>query len=261
MSRKPTISIYGLTGCAGDQLCILNLEDELLDILGAVDIHSFVMAQTGNAEDHVDIALVEGAVTQPHDEEHLLQIRERCDILVALGSCAVWGGVNALKNDVNRRNLIDLVYGEDNESVEFQTPAPLSEFVKVDFEITGCPVEKHEVVSALASLIHGDLPLIPNYSICHECKIKENRCLLLDGIFCQGPVCRAGCGARCPTLGQPCIGCRGPVIEANIASQVQILRDKGFSDLDILYRLRTFAYPAKVMEGLKDRILVKSTEE
>ena len=246
---KPSISIYGLTSCAGDQLLILNCEDELLDILGAVDIHSFVMAQSGNIEDKVDIALVEGTVVQPHDEEHLLAIRDHCDLLVAIGTCAVWGGVVACRNDAKRRNLIDMVYGRNNKSVQFLTPSPLSDFVKVDFAIPGCPIEKTEIIRALASLLHGDLPLIPTYPVCFECKMKENRCLLVEeGAFCQGPLSRAGCGALCPSLGQPCIGCRGPVDDPNIASEVTILKEKGYSDLDIMYRLRTFAYPATVSE-------------
>jgi coenzyme F420-reducing hydrogenase gamma subunit len=246
---KPSVSIYGLTGCAGDQLVILNCEDELLDILGAVDIHSFEMAQSRNVEDKVDIALVEGTVVDSHDEERLFKIRENSNLLVAMGTCAVWGGIVACKNDASRRSLVDIVYGRNNKSVKFQTPLPLSHFVKVDFAIPGCPIEKSEIIRALASLVHGDLPLLPTYPVCFECKMKENRCLLIEeGAFCQGPLSRAGCGALCPSMGQACIGCRGPVDEANISSEIDILREKGYSDLDILYRLRTFAYPAKAMD-------------
>lgn len=246
---KPKISIYGLTGCAGDQLLILNLEDELLDILGAVDIHSFEMAQSRNVEDKVDIALVEGTVVDAHDEARLRKIRENCDLLVAIGTCAVWGGVVACRNDANRRSLVDMVYGKENKSVKFQTPLPLSHFVKVDCSIPGCPIEKSEILQALASLLRGDLPVIPTYPVCFECKMKENRCLLIeDGAFCQGPLTRAGCGALCPSRGQVCIGCRGPVDEANVSSEVEILKEKGYTDQDILHRIRTFAFPAKVME-------------
>lgn len=254
--KKPTISIYGLTGCAGDQLAILNCEDELLEILGAVDIHSFIMAQTGNIEDKVDIAFVEGTVVQPHDEERLLHIRENCDTLVAIGTCAVWGGIPACANNRVRRNLIDRVYGKENQSVKTQTPSPLSAFVKVDYSIPGCPIEKLEIIHSIASLLRGDLPLIPNYPVCFECKMNENRCLLVEeGKFCQGPLSRAGCGARCPGVGQPCIGCRGPVEEANVASEVTVLKEKGYTDLDILYRLRTFAYPAPAMKGIRDKAM------
>lgn len=255
---KPSVSIYGLTSCAGDQLAILNCEDELLDILGAIDLHSFVMAQTGNVEDKVNISLVEGTVVQPHDEEKLKKIRANCDLLIAIGTCAVWGGIVAYKNDVKRRNLIDIVYGKENKSIKFQTPSPLSDFVKVDFGIPGCPIEKHEIIYSIASLLHGDIPLIPNYAVCMECRMRENRCLLIeDGAFCMGPLSRAGCDARCPSLGQPCIGCRGPVDDANVASEVVVLKEKGYSDLDILYRLRTFAFPAKEFKVIPEKISIK----
>ncbi len=259
MSEKPSLSIYGLTGCAGDQLTILNCEDELLEIFDAVDIHSFVMAQTGNVEDKVDVALVEGSVTQPHDKEHLLQIRENCKMLVAIGTCAVWGGVNALRNDADRRQLINIVYGPENKSVKYREPAPLSAFVHVDYAIPGCPVEKSEILHALACLAQGVAPVIPNYSVCHECKIRENRCLLMeDGAFCMGPITRGGCGSKCPNLGRPCIGCRGPVADANILSEAKILREKGYGYPEILRRLQTFAYPANAVNEVRKKFLLDS---
>jgi len=91
---KPSVGIYGLTGCAGDQLALLNCENELLDITGAVNLKFFPMAMTGNDEDSpLDIVFVEGSVVQPEDEQMLRKLRDRADLLIALGTCAVWGGV------------------------------------------------------------------------------------------------------------------------------------------------------------------------
>ena len=78
MKTKPTIGIFGLTGCAGDQLVILNCEDELLEIFERVDVKDFAMAMSGN--DHhcpLDVALVEGSVVTPDDEQMLKEIRTR----------------------------------------------------------------------------------------------------------------------------------------------------------------------------------------
>ncbi len=230
---KPTIAVYGLTCCAGCQLNILNCEDELLELARAVDIKSFIMAQTGNVECEIDIAFVEGAVAGERNLEQLKDIRGRAGLLIALGTGACWGCVQAMINDVPREEVLTDIYGEgvlDNPFYECFEPKPLRDFVKVDFEIVGCPIEQSQFLQAVTSLLHGDLPLLPTYALCTECKFKENECLLVErGLLCLGPVTKAGCGARCPTNNLPCEGCRGPVYEANLASEVDILVEKGYT--------------------------------
>ena len=240
---KPTVGIYGLTGCAGDQLAILNCEDELLDIAGSLEIRFFPMAMTGNDEDcPLDIAFVEGAVVQPEDEEMLRRLRDRAKLLVAIGTCAVWGGVQAMKNEISREEMKQQVYGPAGKVFETIAAQPLSHFVKVDMSVSGCPIEKEQLLQAVAALLHGDLPRLPNYAVCAECKMAENPCVLIEkGQLCLGPITVAGCSARCPSHNRPCIGCRGPVGEANVSSEIEILKEKGFTWVDIQNRLRTFA--------------------
>jgi len=247
---KPKVGVYGLTGCAGDQLVILNCEDELLEIAGALDIKSFSMAASGGDEDcPLDIAFVEGTVVQPEDKRLLRRVRERAELLVAIGTCAVWGGVPAMRNEVGPEELRMSVYGAAGKVFQCIPPRPLSSFVKVDLAIPGCPIEKEQLLQGIASLLHGDLPRLPKYAVCTECKMAEYPCLLVEqGRLCLGPVTVAGCKARCPAHGRPCIGCRGPVEDANIASEVKVLQEKGYSWLDIQNRLRTFAALAKPLE-------------
>ena len=243
---KPSVGIYGLTGCAGDQLALLNCEDELLAITGAVNLKFFPMAQSCNDEEGpLDIAFVEGAVVQPEDEQMLKKLRDRAKLLIALGTCAAWGGVQAMKNEVPREELKRKVYGPQGEIFETIPAAPLGHFVKVDLAISGCPVEKQQLLQAVASLLHGDLPRLPTYAVCTECKMAENSCVLIEkGQLCLGPITVAGCNARCPSHNRPCIGCRGPVEEANVSSEITVLKERGFTWADIQNRLRTFAAEA-----------------
>jgi sulfhydrogenase subunit delta len=119
---------------------------------------------------------------------------------------------------------------------------PLSKYVHVDAAITGCPIEKHELLDALANLLRGQLPVVPQYAVCAECKARENECLLVGrDAFCCGPVTVAGCHARCISLGVPCIGCRGPVSGANYASAAGMYAQKGYCEQDIKARLNWFA--------------------
>jgi coenzyme F420-reducing hydrogenase gamma subunit len=236
---KPTVGIFGLTGCAGDQLVILNCEDRLMDIVALLDVRDFLMASSENdAGCQLDIALVEGAVLTRHDAERLKTIRKRSKALVALGTCAVWGGVAAM----DRARLLDEVYGEGHPDYDSTPAQALHEVVKVDLNITGCPIEKEEFVAAIAALLNGDAPLAAEYPVCTECRMRENNCLLTEhGELCCGPLTAAGCAARCPELRIACVGCRGPVADANSASLMAEFEQRGFDRQDIAARLRTFA--------------------
>ena len=250
--RKPKVGVYGLTSCAGDQLAILNMEDELLNLAGAIEIVDFPMAMSGNDQKTpLDVAFVEGSVVNSHDVEYLKKIRERASLLVAIGTCAVWGGVPAMANEIPREELKQKVYGAAGKDFDSIPAQPLSSFVKVDFNIPGCPMEKGHFLRAAASLLHGDLPLLPTYAVCQECKIKENICLLKEkDQLCMGPITVAGCEALCPSHSVPCQGCRGPLEEANIASEVNLFREKGYTVEDIRKRLRVYAAPAEVIQSV-----------
>jgi len=246
--QKANIGIYGLTGCAGDQLTILNCEDELLDILSSVNLKSFIMAQTENEECELDIAFVDGTVTQERDLKTLKEIRKRSCLLIAIGTCAVWGGVAAMRNDIPREVIKKKVYDINGEFLKSLKVLPLSSYVKVDFNITGCPIEKDEFLKSIACLLHGDLPVLPQYPVCTECKMNEYECLLVKHKkICLGPITIAGCKARCPSLNIPCSGCRGPVDKANIASEIDLLKEKGFMLQEIKNKLNTFAAPAGII--------------
>ncbi|HEV2447892.1 MAG TPA: hypothetical protein VGS58_18310 [Candidatus Sulfopaludibacter sp.] len=239
---KPTVGIFGLTGCAGDQLGILNCEDQLLDLVALVDIRDFVMASSQNQTGPLDLALVEGAVLTKRDEEDLRAVRARAKTLIALGTCAVWGGVAAMDRGSDRAALLREVYGEMGGKYDAAPARALHEVVPVDVNIAGCPVEKEQLLSAIAGLLNGDPPVLPTYPVCTECRMREYNCLLMErGELCCGPITAAGCGARCPGLRVPCVGCRGPARDENIPSLLAAFEQKGFDRRHIAARLRTFA--------------------
>ncbi|MCC7174433.1 MAG: hypothetical protein IT159_04490 [Bryobacterales bacterium] len=240
---KPTLGVFGLTGCAGDQLVILNCEDELLELTELVDIKDFLMASSGNDTScQLDVALVDGAVLSQRDEDMLKRIRERSRLLVALGTCAVWGGVASLDRNQDRTRLLEDVYGEMGKKYDSLPARALHEVVNVDLSITGCPIEKDQLISAVASLLQGDPPLYPKYPVCTECRMREYNCLLIErGEICCGPLTVAGCQARCPGLNVPCVGCRGPADDANVESAMNMFGEKGIPREEIAAKLRTFA--------------------
>jgi sulfhydrogenase subunit delta len=243
MSDAPKVGIFGLTGCAGDQLVILNCEDELLDIAGALDIRDFLTASSRNdTECPLDIALVEGAVLSRRDEETLRRIRDRSRLLVAIGTCAVWGGIAAMDRGLDRRRLVEDVYGRGGADWDTMPARALHEVVDVDLAVTGCPIEKDEIIKAVANLLNGNPPLPVQAPVCTECRMRENNCLLIErGVPCLGPVTVGGCDARCPTLGIPCVGCRGPARDANMKSAMTLFEENGIPREEAEAKLRTFA--------------------
>lgn len=239
-SQKPRIAIFSLTGCEGCSLAILELEDQLLDILGAVEIVNFREGMTERAWD-IDIGFVDGAVSTPHDEEEARHFRACCKTLVAVGACACLGGVNTLKNYQQSDECRNYVYGD--KAIYFPTSdaRPLSAVVKVDFELPGCPMVREEFLRFVNYTLNGRTFRLPDYPVCVECKKAGNRCLYESGQTCLGPITRAGCAAICPHYGSKCEGCRGIVSKEALQAFSQNMRSLyGVSMDEVQAGLRLF---------------------
>jgi coenzyme F420-reducing hydrogenase gamma subunit len=222
---KPKVAFFDFACCEGCQLCALDLTPEqLLDLVGAVDIVEFREAISEKAEDGYDVALIEGSITRESDIPRLQKIRDTASILVAFGACAHIGGINAIKNFQLKEEYQQEVYPSDPTKYETAEARAVSEVVQVDAFIPGCPIDTGEFVRVVKNLVLGKKPDIPDYPVCVECKQKENVCAYEKGMICLGPVIRAGCGARCPSNGWYCFGCRGLITEPNVNSQQDIMQ-------------------------------------
>jgi len=236
---KPKVGVFGFTGCGGCQLEILNLEDQLLDLVNAVEIVNFTEAVTEHS-DNYEIALVEGSITTSHGVDRIKKIRDIAKIVVAIGSCAVTGGLNCMANRYGLEKAKELVYGKKKSWIDSIGVKPVDEYIKVDYYARGCPPNKFEIVDIIRSLIVGRKPEIPDYPVCVECKRNGNTCLYEFGITCLGPVTRAGCNSRCPNSGAGCDGCRGLIDNPNVNAQKDLLRKYGLTVEDILTRFNFY---------------------
>ena len=214
---KPRVAIFDFACCEGCQLQIVNLEEELLDLIGAVNVVEWREAMSEQSRKY-DIAIIEGSITRPEDESRLELIRSRAKILIALGACATIGGINKLKNNFELDEVKRYVYGKDASMPHLDTTATkaVDEVVEVDYKVHGCPIDRHEFTYIIRCLLIGKKPEIPEWPVCVECKAKGNPCLWDYGQVCIGPIIRAGCGARCPSSGFRCFGCRGYIDNPNI---------------------------------------------
>ena len=229
---KPRVGVYGFTGCAGDQLVIIHTEDEILNLFGAANIKSFVMASSKPDESELDVALVEGSVSTEEQKEHLLDIRKRAKIVVAIGNCAVNGGPQAMfVGDGKYDERMNKVYGEMKFFIPPMEAKPIDAFVTVDYYLPGCPIDSDGVFALLARLIHGAAPEPFPHPVCHECKLNDNMCRLLNKEFCLGPLTVGGCGSICINHGVPCVGCWGVNTDGNFKSHLDLLGSIYFDPL------------------------------
>ncbi len=241
MARKPRIAVWKFASCDGCQLSLLDLEDHLLELAGAVEIAYFLEASRATHPGPYDVSLVEGSITTPHDRRRILQIRRQSRFLVTIGACATAGGIQALRNFRNVQEFLRLVYAHPEYIDTLEHSHPVADFVPVDFELRGCPVNKYQLLEVISALLAGRRPRIPRYSLCQECKRKGVPCVMITrNQPCLGPVTQAGCGALCPSYHRACFGCFGPAEHPNVASLVREFKTRGQSPEAVVRLLRTF---------------------
>ncbi|MEI7787218.1 MAG: NADH:ubiquinone oxidoreductase [Chlorobiaceae bacterium] len=224
--NKLKIASFDFTCCEGCQLQLANRESSLTDFLELLDIRNFREISSEQHNDY-DIALIEGSVSRQDEVERLEAIRRQATTLVAFGTCACFGGVNSLKNKFPLKESVTEVYR--GMLIETSPVRKISEIVKVDLFIPGCPVNKEEVERIVVSLVTSSLVSLPKYPVCVECKAQINTCLFELGEICLGPITRAGCNSVCTTGKTPCLGCRGPAEEINMAAFLALVTERGLS--------------------------------
>jgi len=238
---KPKLAVFKFSSCDGCQLSLLNLEDQLLSLVSAVEVAYFLEARRRVLPPPYDIGLVEGSISTPEEQERIKQVRRDCRFLVAIGACATSGGIQALRNWAELSDFVSAVYPSPEHIDCLETATPIASHVFVDFELRGCPVNEAHLLELVSALLVGRRPNIPTYSLCIECKRKGLACVLVSKKeACLGPVTQAGCGALCPACGRGCYGCFGPMEQPNMTSMCNRLENIGLTARDLKRRLRTF---------------------
>ncbi len=240
-SRKPRLAVLKFASCDGCQLTLLNCEDELLDVAGAVEVASFPEASRAVLAGPYDLTLVEGSITTPADAERIQQVRAASRFLVTIGACATAGGIQALRNFKDVDEFVSVVYAQPEYIETLKTSTAIAEHVKVDFELRGCPIDRRQLLEVIGAFLHGRRPNVPGHSVCIECKRAGITCVMVaHGTPCLGPVTQAGCGAICPSYARGCYGCFGPMEAPNTAALSSWWRRLGVDDPGLVRVFRTF---------------------
>jgi F420-non-reducing hydrogenase small subunit len=229
--------------CGGCEVTILDIGEPLLEVLKQVQIvHMPVLmdhklyGQTGERKEmeipEAEVGIIAGGIRTEEHKKLAQEMRKKTKTLIALGSCACFGGIPALANQYITQEIFEKVYrdsvtteanGFPNEQIPPLTDRvyAVHEVVKVDLALPGCPTTPEMVAGALLSLLEGKPFAVSGKSVCDECPTKrekkavttlkrrleapsfvpgaplgEMRCLMEQGFLCLGPATRGGCGGH-----------------------------------------------------------------
>lgn len=240
-NKKAKLAVWKFASCDGCQLSLLDCEDELLAVAGAIDIANFPEASRAVMKGPYDLSLVEGSITTPHDAERIHKIRRQSKILVTIGACATAGGIQAIRNFKDVREFTNLVYAKPEYISTLQNSTAISDHVPVDFELRGCPINKYQLLEIVSAYLNRRKPNISSHSVCLECKLSGNICVMVaHGLPCLGPVTHAGCGAICPKYNRGCYSCYGPKETPNTQALAEQFKTMGMTPENLVRFFRSF---------------------
>ncbi len=236
--KRARIAVHKFSSCDGCQLAFLNLGEALIQLAERVEIVHFAEAGMVDPDAEVAVAFVEGSISSPDDLERIQRIRSQSERVITIGACATSGGIQALRN-IGGEGWSESLYASPEFIQTLAHSTPISDHVRVDLELWGCPIRSQQLLSVISDLLRGVAPAAGDEVLCQSCKRSGTVCTLVTaGAPCMGPVTRTGCGAVCPSFGRDCYGCTGPLSEPNTASLGRRLEGLGLAPEEVVQRFR-----------------------
>jgi coenzyme F420-reducing hydrogenase gamma subunit len=254
-STKLKLAVFKFASCDGCQLSLLDCEDELLTVASLVEIAHFLEASSTIIDGPYDVTLVEGSITTPHDRQRIREIRKQSKVLITIGACATSGGIQALRNWGDYQEFLRAVYARPEYISSLATSTAIGEHVKVEYELRGCPINRHQLVEVIRTLAAGRRPRLASHSVCMECKVRGTVCIAVaQGVPCLGPITHTGCGAICPAYDRGCYTCFGPAYQANADSLISHYQSQGISSEQLTPLLRNYNALASTFREVSSRL-------
>lgn len=166
---KLRVATTSLAGCFGCHMSLLDIDERLFDLLEKIEFDRTPLNDIKHCG-NCDIGIIEGGVCNAENVEVLREFRKRCKILIAMGACAVTGGLPAQRNHLDLGSCLLEVYATEPSLVNGQIPNdpelplpldlvhPLHEVVKIDYFLPGCPPSADAIWKFLTDLIAGRTP-------------------------------------------------------------------------------------------------------
>jgi F420-non-reducing hydrogenase small subunit len=238
MADKARVSIEWLSGCSGCELGIVDLHEKLLDVLQEIELVRIPILMDTKEYVEADVGLITGSIRTDHDIIAAHKMREACKVIIAFGTCPVYGGPQGASYAHTNAELLDNAFVHNPSTsttlIPDQVPRllegnrPLDSEIPVDIYIPGCPPHAAFIFESLMALLRDREPKIGRHNVCYSCKrhmartevtevrraftgaMDHDTCFLSQGVLCFGSVTLDRCMAPCPGVGVPCFSCGGP---------------------------------------------------
>lgn len=175
--HKKVIATTSLAGCFGCHMSLLDIDEGLLDVIELVEISKSPLTDFKKFDRRCDVGIIEGGCCNNENVEVLREFRANCDILVAIGECAIWGGLPAMRNFLPLEECLDEAYGHatsdvaDGKVIPHDEDLPelldrvygCNEVVEIDYYIPGCPPDASHIWKVLKNILFGS-----DYSVIHS---------------------------------------------------------------------------------------------
>ena len=206
---KPKIGFYWCASCGGCDEAVIDLAEDILDVVEAVDIVFWPVALDFKRTDveampdgDLAVSFINGAIRSSEQYEMVELLRSKSQLIIAFGSCAHLGGIPGLANMFNRQEMFDEVYikspsvnniekvlpGEKTDVPEGKLTLPsmwdtvktLDQVIEVDYYLPGCPPPVNLIKDAFNTILSGELPakgtvLAPDVALCEECPRRDSK--------------------------------------------------------------------------------------
>ena len=169
---KVKVATAWLDCCSGCHMSLLDLDEAIIGLLDAIEITASPITDIKEFPE-VDVGIIEGAIGNIHDEEVAKDLRAKCKILMVWGDCACFGGICAMRNLFSKEDVLQRYYHTESTKNNGTIPSsedlpalldqvkPVSEVVKVDCYVPGCPPSPKAIHYAVAELLEGRIPVLP----------------------------------------------------------------------------------------------------
>lgn len=236
---KVSVSFEWLSGCSGCELATVDLHERLLQVLDEIELVRIPILMDVKDYPRAKLGIITGALRTEHDIHCAKEMRKSCDAILAFGICSVYGGpqgsgyahsVAEIEDTVFRNNPTTRTTFVPDQGIPklLDELKPLDAEIEVDYYLPGCPPNPYYVAESLKAVATGSTPEFGPHNVCyrchrkmlksdtaslkriHEVDLRDDVCLLTQGVLCMGSTTLDRCLAPCPQRGTPCTGCAGP---------------------------------------------------
>jgi NAD-reducing hydrogenase small subunit len=169
---KVKVAMDWLAACAGCEMSVLDMDERLVKLLEKIELTSTPITDLKHPpKEGVTVGILSGTVNNTTNIEVVKEMRERCKILIAMGDCAVFGGIMTMRNFFDMDEALKRAYVETESTMEGKIPdspelckpvkaCPVNQVVKVDVHLPGCPPSADAIYFVLTELLEGRIPVL-----------------------------------------------------------------------------------------------------